>query len=107
VRADSDACQRVPFSISLLLIPFTARYRAAWTGFGVVATELLVALAVTKALRNRRLLDDGRRRRARYLNFAVRGAATVHGLCTGTDRSTPWLLAIYGAAVAAVAGMTA
>ena len=37
-------------------------------------------------------------RRAHYLNFAVWGAATVHGIGSGTDRSAPWALAVYAAA---------
>ena len=44
--------------------------------------------------------------RAHYLNFAVWGAATLHGLGSGTDRSTPWLLGIYSLAVVSVCGLT-
>jgi sulfoxide reductase heme-binding subunit YedZ len=97
----------LPFSLSSLLVPFTARYRPLWTGFGVVAMELLAALAVTNYLRNRHELRYGVWRRAHYLNFAVWTGATVHGLGAGTDRSTAWLLAVYAIAVPAVAGTTA
>ena len=41
-------------------------------------------------------------RRLHYLNFAVWGAATVHGLGSGTDRGTPWLVAIEATAIGAV-----
>jgi sulfoxide reductase heme-binding subunit YedZ len=97
----------LPFSLSSLLIPFTAAYRAVWTGLGVVAAELLLALAVTNRLRTIHRLDYARWRRVHYLNFAVWLAATAHGLGSGTDRSTTWLLALYTVAVAGVAGMTA
>ena len=96
----------LPFSLTSLLVPFTAAYRPVWTGLGVVAMELLAALAVTNRLRNRRRLPYAPWRRAHYLNFGVWGAATVHGLGTGTDRSTAWLVAIEAVAVASVAGVT-
>jgi hypothetical protein len=46
-------------------------------------------------------------RRLHYANFAVWGAATLHGLASGTDRGTWWLLSIQAAAVALVAGLLA
>ena len=39
--------------VSGLLIPFTSSYRPLWTGLGVVAAELLLALAVTNHYRKR------------------------------------------------------
>ena len=97
----------LPFSLSSLLVPFTARYRAVWTGLGVVAMEVLVALAVTNYLHNRRQLAYRWWRRAHFANFAVWGFATLHGLGSGTDRSTAWLLGVYVVAVACVGGMAA
>ena len=91
----------LPFSLSSMVIPFTARYRPLWTGLGIVAAELLLALAVTNR-RRRRGISHKVWRRAHYLNFAVWGAATLHGLGSGTDRSTGWLLALYAGSVAAV-----
>jgi predicted ferric reductase len=41
-------------------------------------------------------------RRAHYLNFVVWSAATLHGIGSGTDRSAPWLLALYALATASV-----
>ena len=90
----------LPFSLTALLVPFTARYRTVYTALGVVAAELLLALAVTNRYRDR--LPYRFWRRAHYLNFAVWTAATVHGLGSGTDRSTPWLVALFAASVAVV-----
>ena len=90
----------LPFSLGSLLVPFTTTYRPIWVGLGVVAAELLVALAVTNHYRRelRRLTW----RRWHYLNFAVWTAASLHGIGSGTDRSSPWLLAVFAAATSSV-----
>jgi methionine sulfoxide reductase heme-binding subunit len=91
----------LPFSVASLAIPLLDRYRPVWVALGIVAAELLLALAVTNHYRRR--LPYRFWRRVHYLNFAVWGAATLHGIGSGTDRSAPWLLAVYSLAVAAVA----
>ncbi|HET7759084.1 MAG TPA: ferric reductase-like transmembrane domain-containing protein [Gaiellaceae bacterium] len=90
----------LPFSLTAILVPFTATYRTLYTALGIVAAELLLALAITNRYRDR--LPYTFWRRAHYLNLAVWTAATVHGLGSGTDRSTPWLLALFAASVAVV-----
>ncbi|MDX6482883.1 MAG: methionine sulfoxide reductase heme-binding subunit [Gaiellaceae bacterium] len=92
----------LPFSIGSLVVPFVSRYRPLPTALGIVAAELLLALAVTNRLRNRRV-SYAFWRRAHYLNFAVWGAATVHGIGSGTDAHSAWLLALYAVAVGVVA----
>jgi methionine sulfoxide reductase heme-binding subunit len=92
----------LPFSLTAILVPFAASYRTVYTALGVVAAELLLALAVTNRYRDR--LPYAFWRRAHYLNLAVWTAATVHGLGSGTDRSTPWLMALFAASVATVLG---
>ena len=92
----------LPFSLPALVVPFVARYRPLFTALGIVAAELLLALAVTNRYRDR--LPYRFWRRAHYLNLAVWTAATVHGLGSGTDRSTPWLLGLFAASVALVLG---
>lgn len=96
----------LPFSLASLTVPLVSRYRPLWTGLGIVAAELLLALAVTNHYRNK-TLEYRVWRRAHYLNFAVWGAATLHGLGSGTDRSTPWLLGLNAVAVSTVCGLTA
>jgi methionine sulfoxide reductase heme-binding subunit len=90
----------LPFSLPSIVVPFISRYRPVWVGLGIASAELLVALAVTNHYRRR--LPYAFWRRAHYLNFAVWVAATIHGLGSGTDRSAPWALGMYSAAVAAV-----
>ncbi len=91
----------LPFSIASIIVPFTSAYKPIWVGLGIVAAELLLALAITNRLRNTRV-SYRFWRRAHYLNFAVWVGATLHSLGSGTDRSTPWLLALEAAAIAVV-----
>jgi len=85
-----------------ILIPFTAGYRPLATGLGVVALELLVAVAATNRLRSR--LRYRIWRRAHYLTLAVWFLATTHGILAGTDRDQTWLLWLYAVTVALVTG---
>jgi hypothetical protein len=62
-------------------------------------------VAVTNRLRSR--LPYRVWRRAHYATLAVWLLATVHGILSGTDRGQTWLLVLYGATVAAVAGAAA
>jgi sulfoxide reductase heme-binding subunit YedZ len=88
----------LPFSPLQILVPLTSRYRPVWTGLGIAAAELLVALALTNRYRRRLSYRFWRR----YLNFAVWAAATLHGLGSGTDRTAPWLVLLYSASTATV-----
>jgi methionine sulfoxide reductase heme-binding subunit len=90
----------LPFSLTQLLVPFTSAYRPLWTGLGIAAAELLVALAITN--RYRKQLPYSFWRKAHYLNFAVWGFASLHGLMAGTDRGAAWLAILYGVSVAGV-----
>jgi sulfoxide reductase heme-binding subunit YedZ len=95
----------LPFSPAQLLIPLTSVYRPVWVALGIVAAELLLALAITNRYRDR-VISRRWWRRAHYVNFAVWTAATLHGMGSGTDRSAAWLIAIYAACAASVAAAT-
>ena len=90
----------LPFSIGAIIVPFVSTYRPLWIALGIVAAELLLALAITNHYRDR--LSYRFWRRAHYLNFVVWTFATIHGIASGTDRSAPWLMAIYAVATASV-----
>ena len=92
----------LPFSLTQLVVPGTSSYRPLSTALGIVAAELLLALAITN--RYRKALSYRFWRRAHYLNFAVWGLALVHGIFAGTDRGAPWADFLYGCSAAAVAG---
>jgi sulfoxide reductase heme-binding subunit YedZ len=89
--------------VSGLLVPFTSSYRPLWTGLGVVAAELLVALAVSNHYRKR--ISYSLWRRLHYLNFAVWIAATAHGLGAGSDTGSRAFLLMYAGTAAAIAAL--
>ena len=93
----------LPFSLTQLLVPFTSSYRPLWTGLGIAAAEILLALAITNHYRRR--LPYSFWRKAHYLNFAVWGLASVHGVMAGTDRGATWLAILYGISVASVVSL--
>ena len=95
----------LPFSPLSLAVPFISTYRPIWIGLGIVAAELLLALAITNHYRNTKL-SYRTWRRWHYVNFAVWTAATFHSIGSGTDRSTTWLLAIDAVAVGTVCALT-
>jgi sulfoxide reductase heme-binding subunit YedZ len=94
----------LPFSLTNLVVPGTAPYRPLAVALGVVAAELLAALAI--ANHYRRKLSHRFWRRTHYLNFAVWALALGHGLAAGTDSTTPWALALYLVSAGAVVGLT-
>jgi sulfoxide reductase heme-binding subunit YedZ len=93
----------LPFSLRQLLVPLASSYRPLWTGLGIAAAELLLALAITNHYRRR--LPYRFWRTAHYLNFAVWGMASLHGLLAGTDRGATWLAILYAVSVGSVASL--
>ncbi|MEZ5101568.1 MAG: ferric reductase-like transmembrane domain-containing protein [Thermoleophilia bacterium] len=94
-----------PFSVADLLVPGHSGYRTVATAAGIVALELLTALAIANRLKTR--LPYRLWRRTHYLNFAVWALAIGHGIAAGTDSGTAWATALYGACAASVAGAVA
>jgi sulfoxide reductase heme-binding subunit YedZ len=82
------------------VIPFAAPYRPLWLGFGTLAFDLLLAVAVTSVLRRR----FGHRawRAVHWTAYACWPLALVHGLGAGTDTPLPWMLLLSSACVVAV-----
>ena len=93
------------FSLAQLAVPFASSYRPIWVALGIVAAELLLALAIANRLRH--TLRFRWWKRTHYLNFAVWAAATLHGIGSGTDRGALWMTAIYAASVALVLALLA
>jgi len=92
----------VPYSLGQLLVPGTAPTRTVAVAAGVVAAELLAALAITNRLR--RKLSFKVWRTAHYLNFLVWALALSHGIAAGTDSGEPWAIYLYVTCAASVAG---
>lgn len=82
------------------LIPFSSYYRTLWLGLGVISFELLAAIVITSLVRG--VLGHRAWRAIHWLTYAAWPVGVVHGLGTGTDTWSAWMLAITAACVAAV-----
>ena len=83
-----------------VVVPFTSGYRRIWLGFGAVAFDLLLAVLVTSLLRTR--VGPRAWRAVHWAGYACWPVALVHGLGTGTDGATRWVLAITAGCALAV-----
>jgi preprotein translocase subunit SecG len=81
-------------SISLLqaVIPFIGSYRPFWLGLGAVAFDLVIALVLTSLAR--RFLGYRTWRMTHWLAYACWPIALLHGLGTGSDIKSGWMLGI-------------
>jgi sulfoxide reductase heme-binding subunit YedZ len=81
-------------SITLLdaFVPFIGSYRPFWLGLGAVAFDLILAVIITSLLRAR--LGFTTWRAVHWLTYASWPIALLHGLGTGSDASSTWLLAL-------------
>ena len=86
--------------IGAAFIPFATNYRPLWVGFGAVASDLLIALIVTSLLRRR--LGYKAWRGVHWAAYACWPVAVLHGLGTGSDTKSTWMLLLTLGSVAAV-----
>jgi len=93
-------------SISLVeaFVPFIGTYRPFWLGLGAIALDLALAVTITSILRGR--IGFRTWRVVHWLAYACWPIALVHGLGTGSDANSAWLLVLsflcIGAVLAAV-----
>jgi sulfoxide reductase heme-binding subunit YedZ len=90
-----------PISLVDAIVPFGGSYRPFWLGLGAIAFDLLLAVALTSMVRRR--LGYGAWRATHWLAYACWPIALLHGLGTGSDVQSMWLLALNVACLAAVA----
>lgn len=81
-------------------IPFSSYYRMFWLGLGVISSELILAIVVTSLVRG--FLGHRTWRAIHWLTYAAWPVGVVHGLGTGTDTWSAWMLAITAGCVGAV-----
>lgn len=95
----------VDITVTDVAVPFVSAYQPFWLGLGTLALDLLLALAVTTALRHRLAHRTWQRvHRSAYLMWPV---SVVHGLGIGTDSfDRPALVLTIGCTVAVVVGST-
>jgi predicted ferric reductase len=93
-----------PISLLNSVIPFTGSYRPFWLGLGALSFDLMLAVILTSLLRRR--MGHSTWRAVHWLSYASWPIALLHGLGTGSDVKSTWLLAIsIGCLVAAVAAV--
>lgn len=73
----------VPIGWDSALVPLVSPYRTQWVAFGTVAFDLLLAVALTSAVRLR--MGQRRWKAVHFLAYAAWPAAVLHGFGTGTD----------------------
>jgi methionine sulfoxide reductase heme-binding subunit len=87
-------------SLSDALVPFVGSYRPFWLGLGALSFDLLLAVTVTSLLRQRVGLRTWRA--VHWLTYASWPVALLHGLGTGSDVKSAWILILSLACLAAV-----
>ena len=88
-----------------ITIPFTIAYRPVWTGLGILAGYLAVALGPTFYLRRR--IGARRWRLVHRATVLVYALAVLHSLGSGTDGATPWFTAVVIATAIPIAVLLA
>lgn len=90
-----------PISLLNAVIPFTGSYRPFWLGLGALSFDLMLAVILTSLLRRR--LGHKIWRATHWFAYASWPIALLHGLGTGSDVKSTWLLVLsVGCLVAAI-----
>jgi len=74
------------------LVPFTSPYERGWLGIGVVALDLILAVALTSLARPR--INHQVWQRIHWFSYAAWLLGMIHGIGMGTDASSRWGLGI-------------
>jgi len=90
-----------PIQLADVVVPFHGTYRPLWLGLGALAFDMLAVLIITSVLRAR--LGVRLWRRIHWLAYACWPVAVLHGLGTGSDSRTTWMLALDALCVGSVA----
>lgn len=87
-------------SVRDVVVPIGAAYRPIWLGLGVAAAEIMLAVVVTSLMRDR--IGPRIWRLIHWAAYASWPLAVIHGLGTGSDARSPWLIGVVVTCVAAV-----
>jgi sulfoxide reductase heme-binding subunit YedZ len=82
------------------VVPFSSYYRTFWLGLGTIAFELMLAIVVTSLVRG--FIGKAAWRLVHWLTYVSWPIAVLHGIGTGTDAGSAWLVALQGLCVLAV-----
>ncbi|HXC45905.1 MAG TPA: ferric reductase-like transmembrane domain-containing protein [Solirubrobacteraceae bacterium] len=81
-----------PIALVNAVIPFTGAYRPFWLGLGALSFDLILAVILTSLLR--RQIGHSTWQAIHWLTYASWPIALLHGLGTGSDVKSMWMLAI-------------
>jgi sulfoxide reductase heme-binding subunit YedZ len=88
-----------------IVVPFASPYRPVWTGLGTVGVDLMVAVAVSSALRQR--ISARTWRGIHWLAYGSWPVAMAHSLGMGTDAAKLWMDVLAAVCTVAVVGSLA
>ena len=83
-----------------IVVPFSSSYEPLWTGLGTVALDLMLAVAVSSALRQR--ISARTWRGIHWLAYGSWPLAMAHALGEGTDGFKLWMDVLAGLCTVAV-----
>lgn len=95
----------VSISIVDAFVPFVGSYRPFWLGLGAVASDLMLAVAITSLVRQR--LGYRVWRAVHWAAYACWPIALLHTLGTGTDVRFGWMLLLNAVCLLAVVAAVA
>jgi len=98
VTSALDSFASIPLIDSV--VPFAGAYRPIWLGLGAASFDLMLAVVITSLARRR--IGYRAWRFTHWFAYASWPLALLHGLGTGSDVKSTWMIAISGGCVAAV-----
>ncbi len=88
-----------------IVIPFASSYRPLWTGLGTVAVDLMLAVLISSALRQR--ISARTWRGVHWVAYGSWPVAMAHSLGEGTDAAKLWMDIVAALCTMAVVGALA
>jgi DMSO/TMAO reductase YedYZ heme-binding membrane subunit len=95
----------VPIGLADAVIPFRSPYRPICVGLGALALDMLLAVAITSALRRR--IGVAAWRGVHWLAYACWPIAALHGLGSGSDTRLPGAMLVFVGCTGSVAAAVA
>lgn len=97
--------QYVPYSITQLLVPFTAtEYRPIWVALGQISLYLFLPVTFTFYIRKR--IGNNLWHIIHFASYAVFALSLLHGVFSGTDTGNIWISSMYWLGAISLAALT-
>ncbi len=88
--------QYISYTFRQLSVPFLSEYRPVEVALGVISGYLM--LVVTLSFYMKKQIGGPKVwRMLHYTSFAVFGLGTLHGIMSGTDSGSRWMMGMYAA----------